>query len=280
MSDICVITGGGSGMGLETAKLVGKEQSVILCGRTVSKLENAIAELKALGIDAEAFPCDVSDKASVDALVKHATEKGTVRTVIHSAGVARGNAEKVFLIDALGTVYVDNAFGEVIADGGVILNVSSMAGHMMPLDKQPTQLYQLALTDPEAFREAGVKTIAALPAESATGTSYVISKRFVIWFTERKAVELGKRGVRVVSISPGTFETPMVTADTPEGRKQAEGYGCMGALGRVGEPIEIARMMAFMVSDQASYLTGTDVLYDGGVIAAMAVQAESQAQQQ
>ena len=276
MSDICVITGGGSGMGLETAKLVGKKQSVILCGRTVSKLENAIAELKSLGIDAEAFPCDVSDKDSVDQLVKHATEKGTVRTVIHSAGIARGDAEKVFLIDALGTVYVDDAFGEVIADGGVILNVSSMAGHMMPLDKQPTQLYQLALTDPEAFRASGIQTIAALPAESATGTSYVISKRFVIWYTERKAVELGKRGVRVVSISPGTFETPMVTADTPEGRKQAEGYGCMGALGRVGEPIEIARMMAFMVSDQASYLTGTDVLYDGGVIAAMAVQAEQQ----
>ena len=62
MKNVCVVTGGGSGMGLEAAKIVGKEQKIILVGRTVSKLENAIAELKELGIDAEAFPCDAGDE--------------------------------------------------------------------------------------------------------------------------------------------------------------------------------------------------------------------------
>jgi NAD(P)-dependent dehydrogenase (short-subunit alcohol dehydrogenase family) len=276
MSGICVITGGGSGMGLETAKLVGKDKGIILCGRTVSKLDGAIEELRGLGIDAEAFPCDVTDRASVGELAKFAAGKGEITTVINSAGVARGAADKVFVIDAVGTVYVDDVFGEAIADGGVILNVASMAGHMLPEDKVPYQLYRMALDDPEAFRAAGLQMISQIPEETATGAAYTIAKKFVIWYTQHKAVQLGGRGVRVVSISPGTFETPMVVADTPEGRAQSESYGRMGALGRVGEPIEIARMMNFMVSDQASYLTGTDVLYDGGVIAAMAVNAEKQ----
>ena len=61
MENICVVTGGGSGMGLEAAKLLGKTNHIILVGRTVSKLEQAISELKELGISAEAFPADASD---------------------------------------------------------------------------------------------------------------------------------------------------------------------------------------------------------------------------
>ena len=106
-----------------------------------------------------------------------------------------------------------------------------------------------------------------LPKENTDGAAYTISKKFVLWFTQRKALDVGARGVRVISISPGTFETPMVVADTPEGRAQSEYFGRMGALGRVDEPIEIARVMAFLVSDENSYMTGTDLLYDGGVIA-------------
>ncbi len=276
MKKICVITGGGSGMGLETAKLLGKDQDIILCGRTVAKLEGAIKELQALGINAEAFPCDVSDRTSVESLAKYAASKGEIQTVIHSAGIARGAADQVFLIDAVGTVYVNDIFGEIIADGGVILNVSSMAGYMLPEDQVPYELYFTALSDAEVFRAGGLQIVSALPEEIATGAAYTISKKFVIWYTRQKAVQLGKRNVRVVSISPGTFETPMVIGDTPEGRAQSEGFGRMGALGRVGEPIEIARMMTFIVSDQASYLTGADVLYDGGVIAAIDANAAKQ----
>lgn len=69
---ICVITGGGSGMDLATAARMGKDHYVILCGRTVSKLENAIADLQKKGVECEAFHFDVSDRASVRKLDKHA----------------------------------------------------------------------------------------------------------------------------------------------------------------------------------------------------------------
>ena len=87
MKKIAVITGGGSGMGLETAKLLG-DYSLILVGRTVSKLEGAVEELKALGIEVEAFPADISDYDSVKNLASYAANKGQVELVLHGAGVS------------------------------------------------------------------------------------------------------------------------------------------------------------------------------------------------
>nr|WP_307999877.1 SDR family oxidoreductase [uncultured Merdimonas sp.] len=276
MKNICVITGGGSGMGLETAKLVGKDHKIILVGRTVSKLENAINELKGLGIEAEAFPCDTSDRDSVKKLTAYASEQGSVKTVIHAAGVSphMANGEKIFTINAVGTINVDEEFAEVMKDGGCILNVSSMSAYMLPPDKVPAQMYQLSLTDIDAFKNAAVQMLSAVPEEQQTGTAYTVSKNFVMWYTSRMALRYGKKGIRVVSISPGTFKTPMGEIEGEE----AAGFAKQGALGRMGEPEEIAKMMAFMVSDACSYMTGVDVLYDGGAIAAFQVMMEQRQQ--
>ncbi len=276
MANVCVITGGGSGMGLEVAKILGKDQKIVLVGRTISKLEGALEELRVLGIDAEAYPADASDRASIHALAQHAASLGTVKTVIHAAGVSphMADGEKIFTINAVGTVNVDEEFAEVMGPGSVILNVSSMSAYMLPADKVPTQVYQAVSMGAEALQAAGAQMVAAVPDEMRTGMAYTVSKNFVVWYTERMAVKLGKKGIRVVSISPGTFTTPMGELEGEEAAK----FALAGALGRTGEPVEIARMMAFMVSDEASYLTGVDVLYDGGSIAAMHALQEQAAQ--
>lgn len=262
---VAVITGGGSGMGLEAAKLLGKEQKIILVGRTVSKLENAIAELRAGGAEAEAFPCDASDRESVKKLAQYAASQGTVKTVIHAAGVSphMADAEKIFAINAVGTINVDEEMAEVMGSGSVILNVSSMSAYMVP--EVPKQVYALALKDTGAFLGAFSQMLSAVPAEQHCGMAYTISKNFVVWYTARMAVRYGKKGIRVVSISPGTFKTPMGEIEGAEAAAFAE----RGAMGRLGEPEEIAKMMAFMVSDQCSYLDGVDILYDGGSIASL-----------
>lgn len=274
--NVCVITGGGSGMGLETAKIIGKDQKIILVGRTVSKLENAIEELKSLDIDAVSFPADASDRESIKKLVEFAAEQGDIKTVIHAAGVSphMDNAEKIFNINAGGTININEEFGPAMVEGGVILNVASMSGYMLPPEKIPTEMYKAALVSAEAL-EAGFKQmIPMIPEEQAAGTAYTISKNFVIWYTEKMALKFGKNGVRVVSISPGTFATPMGDIEGEE----AANFAKMGALGRVGNPIEIAKMMAFMASDECSYLTGTDILYDGGSIAAFHAMADQKEQ--
>lgn len=277
MKTICVVTGGGSGMGLSTAKIMGKEHSIILVGRTVKKLEGALKELQDLGIDASIFPCDVSKRESVQELACHAAEQGTVKAVIHAAGMSpnMGSAEVIFTVNAMGTIYVNEEFAKVMNEGGCILDVSSMSAYMLPEAQMPIAAYQLSLTQPEEFKNSILAMLNAAPAESASGTAYVISKNFVIWYAAQSACQYGRKGLRVLSISPGTFNTPMGELEG----EQAASFALMGALGRVGEADEIARLMAFIASDSASYLTGTDILCDGGTIAAMRVAAAQKAAQ-
>lgn len=275
MSNVCVVTGGGSGMGLETAKILGKDHKIILAGRTVSKLDSAIAELKALGIDAIAYPCDAGDRASVKNLAAYAAAAGNVKTVIHAAGVSphMASAETIFTINAVGTINIVEEFTEVMGEGSCILNVSSMSAYMLPENRIPKQIYQLSLSNVNAFQEAANQMIKAVPEEQKTGMAYTISKNFVVWYTSRMAMSCGKKGIRIVSISPGTFKTPMGEVEGEE----AAAFALRGALGRLGEPDEIAKMMAFMVRDECSYLCGVDILYDGGAISAHSAMMEAMA---
>lgn len=267
MKNICIVTGGGSGMGLEAAKLIGKEQKIILVGRTVSKLENAIAELTALGIEAEAFPADVSDRASVEALAKHASAQGTIKTIVNAAGVSPNmtDGKKIFTINAVGPINMTEVFAPLMGAGGCILHVSSMSAYMLPSTSIPVPVYELSLQGADAFLAGAERMLESMPAEVQAGSAYTISKNFVVWYTARMAVKYGKTGLRIVSISPGTFATPMGEIEG----ENAANFALQGALGRVGQPEEIARMMAFMVSDECSYLSGVDILYDGGSIAAL-----------
>ncbi len=275
MENICVVTGGGSGMGLEAAKLLGKTNHIILVGRTVSKLEQAISELKELGISAEAFPADASNRQAVKKLAEYASEKGNVKTLIHAAGVSphMSDGEKIFDINALGTIHMDEEFANIMKEGSCILNVSSMSAYMMPADKAPKQVYKLSLSDEEAFKNTMHQIIKGVPEEQQREMAYTLSKNFVVWYTSRMAVSCGKKGIRVVSISPGTFRTPMGEIEGEE----AAAFAKRGALGRLGEPEEIAKMMAFMVSEECSYLTGVDILYDGGSVAALQAMMEDKA---
>lgn len=277
MADVCVITGGGSGMGLDVAKLMG-DKKVVITGRTVAKLEGAVEQIKAAGVDISAYACDASDPASIDALVEYACSLGTVKTVIHAAGVSphMGSGASIWKINACGTVNIDEKFAAVMDEGGVILNVASMAGHMLPPDQTPYPLYEASTYGTDALEAGFAQVLAQLPENMQSATAYTMSKNFVIWYTKREAVKYGPKGIRVVSISPGTFTTPMGEI---EGEEAAD-FGRSGAMGRLGDPVEIAKMMAFMVSDECSYLDGTDILYDGGVIAAMEVRAAQAAAQQ
>lgn len=277
MGNVCVITGGGSGMGLETAKILGKEQKIILAGRTVSKLEDAIATLKALGIDAEAFPCDAGDRGSVKELAAYAAKQGTIKTVIHAAGVSphMASGETIFTINAIGTININEEFAKVMGQNSCILNVSSMSAYMLPENRVPKQVYQLSLKDVSAFQAAANQMLTLVPEEQQTGMAYTISKNFVVWYTSRMAVCHGKKGIRINSISPGTFKTPMGEVEGED----AASFALRGAMGRLGEPEEIAKMMAFMVSDECSYLCGVDILYDGGAVSALKAMQEDMAQQ-
>lgn len=263
-----MITGGAGGMGLATARIVGRDQAVVLCDVRQDRLEGAAATLKGLGMTAIPVNCDVTDRDAVAGLMKTAAEQGEVGSVIHTAGVspAMGDAEYVMRTNAIGTLNVNEVFFEVAGEGSAIVNVASMAAHMLPDEIVPTAKFPLALTDTAAFMAEMLPVCDIAGEAGRSGLAYAVSKSFVRWYSSAQAERFNGRGLRIVSVSPGSVDTEM-------GRlEEQNGAGALvsdAAVPRWGKPEEMAELLAFCVSDKAGYLTGTDILNDGGVIASM-----------
>jgi len=269
MKNVCVITGGGSGMGLATAKVMGQDHHIIISGRTVEKLKNAINELTEMGIEAEAFACDVSDKKSVEKLAKHASKQGIIKSVIHAAGMSpnMGNAETIMRVNALGTIHVNDVFFQYMEQGSCLIDVSSMSGYMIPEIIMPGKHYKLARMNHEQFMNKMMKRVNFLPKKHRTGVSYGISKNFVIWYAKTDAEKFARKGIRILSVSPGLFETPMGETEKEISKDFIE--KC--AIKRYGQAEEIAHLFRYLVDEKLSYLTGTDILCDGGCVASQLV---------
>ncbi len=264
MANVCVITGGGSGMGLEAAKLMPKDKIVVISGRTMSKLEGAVAELKALGIEAYAKTCDTSKRESVKELVQFAQGLGEIKNVINSAGVSpamKGSPEVILRINALGTVYVNQEFSKVMKAGSVIVDVSSNSAYILPSFIIPKKAYPLAETDEDAFLSKLVKKSKLAKGEyQQKGFAYSLSKNFVVWYAKKCAFEYGKKGIRVVSLSPGLIATDMGNLEKKEGGMLIP----FSAEERMGRPEELGFALATVADERNGYLAGVDVLCDGG----------------
>lgn len=102
----------------------------------MSKLENAVKELKEAGGEAEAFSCDVSNRDHCFHLAHHASQCGEVKAVLHIAGLSphMSDPEKIMRANAMGTVNINDAFYDVLSEGGCIIDTSSMSAYLPPLD--------------------------------------------------------------------------------------------------------------------------------------------------
>lgn len=265
MKNVCVITGGGSGMGFATAKMLGKENYLIIVGRSRKKLENALEELWNEGIEAEIFVCDISDNGSVYRLAARAREIGRITSVIHAAGLSphMGDAKTIMEANVLGTIYINEAFYEVMEEGSCLIDVSSMSGYLVPEFIMPKKKYKYSRSDKNLFLKKMMARVNLFPKKLRASVAYGISKNFVIWYAKTDAAKFGKKGIRVLSVSPGSFETPMGEVE----KESVEEYIQLCAIKRPGRVEEIANLFAFCVSNKASYLTGVDILCDGGCIA-------------
>ena len=268
MNRVSVITGGGGGMGLATAGIVGRDHEIVLCDVRADRLDAAAAALKEQGIVATTINADVTDRRAVDRLFETASSIGAIASVIHTAGVSpsMGGAEYVVRTNAVGTLNVNEAFFSAAGQGSAIVNVASMAAYLLPEEMVPTRRFPMALRDADAFLEEMLSVCAIVPEEIRPGLAYAVSKSFVRWYSTAQAERFNGRGIRILSVSPGSTDTEM-------GRlEERAGAGAMvadAAVPRWGKPQEMAELLAFCAGDRAGYLTGTDILNDGGVIASM-----------
>lgn len=263
MANVCVITGGGSGMGLEAAKLMSKDKIIVVSGRTQKKLDAAVEELSNLGFTAYAKTCDTSNRESVKELAEFCANLGEIKNVINSAGLspAMADPETIVRVNALGTIYVNQEFSKLMMSGSVIVDVASNSAYVLPGFLISKKLWKLADQDEELFVKKVVKKSKLAKGDyQRSGFAYSLSKNFVTWYAAKCAFEYGKKGIRVCSLSPGLIATDMGNLESKEGGMLIP----MSAEERMGKPEELGFALATVADERNGYLAGVDVLVDGG----------------
>ncbi|MDT5164024.1 MAG: hypothetical protein QOC88_918 [Mycobacterium sp.] len=264
-SDVLVIVGVG-GMGVAVARRSGAGRTIVLADIDSVALMAAADALIQDGHQVLTREVDVTSRSSVAAVAETARAAGRVTAVVHTAGLSpqQASTEAVLAVDLLGVALSIDEFGRVIGPGGAGVVIASMAGHLMPA------------LDPDVERQ-----LATVPAEdllSLDACSNITSSQIAYPFAKRAnqirvaaaAGAWGERGARINSISPGVISTAMGRLELA-----SESGGLMRAmvdnsgLRRLGTPEDIAAAAEFLLGPSASFVTGTDLLVDGGVVGAI-----------
>ena len=265
--DVIVVIGAG-GIGLAIARRQGFGRTVLLADWNEATLSAAAEGLADAGYTVEAQVVDVTNRASVQALADRAAALGPVLQVVNTAGLSPNMApvQKLLEVDLYGTALVFEVFGTVIATGGAGLIISSMAGHMQrPLPEADETL--LAHTPTEELLALPCLQSDAVPNSMI---AYMVAKRANNLRVQAEAMRWGERGARVNAISPGIIVTPLAAHELNS--EIGDVYRAMvdaSPSKRMAPPEEIAIAASFLLGPDASFITGSDLLIDGGVIAAM-----------
>jgi NAD(P)-dependent dehydrogenase (short-subunit alcohol dehydrogenase family) len=266
MTKVIVVIGAGS-IGQAIVRRVAAGKLVLLSDIRQENADLAAKTLSDAGFKVTTTTVDVSSRASVHALVEAATRLGQVWGVIHAAGVSPSQASPgtILKVDLYGTALVLEEFGNVIAQGGAGIVISSQSGHRLP-PLTAEQNAALATTPVEALLDLPM----VQPNQVKDSLhAYQISKRGNSLRVMAEAVRWGKRGARVNTISPGIIITPLAN-DELKGPRGA-GYRRMievSPAGRAGTPDEVGTIGALLMGPDGAFITGSDFLMDGGVTAA------------
>ncbi len=244
MSRVVLITGGTSGIGLETAILFQKEgDRVFVVGRSEEKGKNA----EKYGLTF--LRGDISDPSVMQVIKEVGEREGRIDVLVNAAGVYRGGElesfsleewNEVIGVNLTGTFLVTKAALPYMREGSVIINVSSTAG-VSPYPK---------------------------------GTAYCASKAGVIAFSRALALELAPRGIRVNVVAPGLTDTPMLRGIAGSEEKMRE-FAQLVPLKRIASPKEVAKLIHFLASEEGAYITGAVFVIDGGMTAGRTTTAGS-----
>ena len=246
---VAVITGAGSGIGRVAASLfAGEGAQVVVADVVADQAESAVAEIVAAGGTATAVVVDVSDEDQVQAMVATAVNTyGGLHVLFNNAGI-----------------FPDD-------DGGLLDTPPETWAKVMEVNLKGVWLGCRAgvpaMLDSGGGSIVNVASFVALVGAATAQMAYTASKGGVLALTRELAVEYARQGIRANSICPGPIETPLLAEllSDPERRQRRLVHI---PIGRFGRPEEIAKAALFLASDDASFVTGSALVVDGGITAA------------
>jgi len=261
---VAVVVGAG-GMGRVIARRLGLRHRLLIADRDGEHAEALSGAMREDGYDVQAIACDVTSRPDVNRLAAAAKAAGPVLSLANVVGLSVGHHEFRAIMDVnlVGAAAIADAFREVMTPGACGVFISSSSAHMRDVPDEIQTLLDNPLADDFVSR------LEATLGEHATdATAYMYSKAGLNRMCRRNAIAWGKRGLRIVSLSPGLIATAM-GAEAYRHSPAKRGLFNAIPLGREGTMLEIASVVDFLTSDAASFISGTDILVDGGMIAAL-----------
>jgi NAD(P)-dependent dehydrogenase (short-subunit alcohol dehydrogenase family) len=264
-----LITGAIGGMGRTTALLAAREgYDLLLADLSLKKLEELALECTAYGIAARCQYLDVTQLDTVESMVASLQAGGGINAIIHTVGLSPQMADSTRIIDVdlLGTVALLEKTRPQLKTDGCAVCIASMSAYMVP----PNEAIEDVLSDPLApdfsYRRNTLTSAGGLLENP--GLAYAYAKKALKQYVADHAPAWGKEGKRFISLSPGLIDTEMGRLENAAMENFSAMRGLI-ALNRLGEPEDIANTALFLVSAKAAYITGCDILVDGGFVAAL-----------
>jgi meso-butanediol dehydrogenase/(S,S)-butanediol dehydrogenase/diacetyl reductase len=242
-----IVTGGGSGIGRATALALAREgAAVLVADRDAGAAEGTCSAIGDSGGRAEPATCDVADEASVEAMFAVADRLGQVDILVNNAGLGAGGDAVNTTVEEWDLTLGVNVKGAWLCSRALLRRVLEAGRPAVIVNTSSTNAF---------YAEPG-------------SAAYTASKGAVSALTRSMALDYASRGVRVNCVCPGIIDTPMtrpMLAAQPDPEATRRHWDSLHAIGRMGQPEDIAETIVFLATDEARFMAGSELVVDGGL---------------